>query len=314
MWAWPTYLAASAIILYSGYRLCQQADALAARWGWTRSWAGLILLATITSLPEVFTGLTSVAFANTPRIAVGDLAGSLAFNLLILGVLAIAVRRHLFQVASSGHRAAVVHSGVLILLATTLAVLAPRIPEPWFGLALLGLPLLYMGAMVDLHRRGVTPTPDGNPPQGSVLWFAWHATLIVGAAAALPYAGAAIADSTGFGRTFVGGLFVAISTSLPELAVTIAAWRIGAPDLALGNLIGSNLFDMAILGIDEAAYPGPLLAVIETGHIALLVVALAMTALVWLGLRYPQRVSGRGVGAAIVGLYLVAQVVSFRGP
>lgn len=312
LWAWLLYVGASAVILDSGYRLCRETDALAARWGWTRSWAGLVVLATVTSLPELFTGLSSVTVAGTPRIALGDVAGSLAFNLAILGVLAIAVRRHLFQVAGPGHLAAVRQAAFLTLVATGIAVAAPWLGRPWLGLALLPLPLLYGLVMWDLHRKGTVPRTEAQASrEGSVVRLAWQAVLVVAAAGALPYAGAAIADATGLGRTFVGGLLIAASTSLPELAVTLAAWRIGAPDLAIGNLVGSNLFDVALLGIDEAFYTGPLLANVEAGHVVLLAASLAMTALVWLGLRHPLRVSGRVVGGAIVLLYVAAQAVAF---
>lgn len=304
------YVGASAVILDSGYRLCRETDALATRWGWTRSWAGLVVLATVTSLPELFTGLSSVTVADTPRIALGDVAGSMAFNLAVLGVLAMVTRRRLFQIAGPGHLAAVRQAAFLTLVATGLAVVAPWMAQPWLGLTLLPLPFLYGLAMWDLQRKSVVPRSEDPPQEGSLVRLAWQAVLIVAAAGALPYAGAAIADATGLGRTFVGGLLIAASTSLPELAVTLAAWRIGAPDLAIGNLVGSNLFDVAILGIDEAFYAGPLLASVEAGHLVLFAAALAMTALVWLGLHHPLRVSGRVVGAAIVLLYVGAQAVS----
>lgn len=310
MWAWPLYGAASAAILYSGFRLCKETDALAARWGWTRSWAGLVLLATVTSLPELLTGISSVTVADTPRIALADVAGSLVFNLAILAVLAVVVRRRLFQVANPGHGAAATYATLLAAAATLAVLAAPWLPLAGGGLVLLLFPALYAVAMWDLHRRGLAPATEAAEG-GSTLRLLAHALVIVAAAGALPYAGAEIADETGLGRTFVGGLFIAFSTSLPELAVTVAAWRIGAPDLALGNLLGSNLFDVAILGVDEAFYQGPLLANAEPGHLALFGGAVAMSGLAWLGLRLPQRVSGRLVGAAMLAVYGAVQLVAF---
>lgn len=312
MWAWALYGAASAVILYSGYHVCRETDALATRRGWTRSWAGLVVLATVTSLSELFTGLSAVRLADAPRIAVADVAGSLAFNLLILGVLAMAARRHLFQVSSPSHRVAIAYAATAAGLAAVAVVAWPRLPTaatPWLLLAFLPL---YLAVMWDLHRRGVAPetAPEGIP--GGAFRLVAHAVVLVVASGALPYAGAAIADSTGLGRTFVGGLLVAASTSLPEVAVTLAAWRLGAPDLAVGNLIGSNLFDVAILAVDEAAYAGPLLQTTEDGHAALFAAAAGMAALAWIGFRWPAKASGRLLGAAMVMTYLAAQVFAYE--
>ena len=78
--------------------------------------------------------------------------------------------------------------------------------------------------------------------------------LVVGAAIWLPEIGAGIARQTGLGEALVGSLFIAITTSLPEIAVSIAAVRIGALDLAISNILGSNLFNLLILGLDDAFY------------------------------------------------------------
>lgn len=311
--AWVGYLATSGAILLSGFRLCRETDALASRRGWTRSWAGLVLLATITSIPELLTGVSSVVLANTPRIAFGDVVGSLAFNLLILGGLAVVGRRHIFQLASPHHLPAVVYAGLLTAYALACTVAAPQLPASLGGAALLALLAAYLAVMWDLHRRGLAPSQGDGQPHGSMGLLLLNAAILIVAAAALPYVGAAIADGSGLGRTFVGGAFVAVSTSLPEVAVTLAAWRIGAPDLAIGNLVGSNLFDLAILGIDEALYPGSLLVVAEPGHLSLLGAALVMTGLLWLGLRWPRQVSGRLVGAIILALFLGAQAISYLG-
>lgn len=312
MWDWPLYGLASAAILVSGFLLCREVDSLAARLGWTRGWAGLVVLATITSLPELFTGLSSVTIANTPRIAIGDVAGSLAFNLAILGVLAVAVRRPLFQATDPGHRHTALHALGLSAAVLALALAAGRVPHAVLAWAPWTLPVLYGLSMRRLHRLGVvTEAAPGAEARGSLGALLLHATILVAAASILPFAGAGIADSTGLGRTFVGGLIVAVSTSLPEVAVTMAAWRLGAPDLAVGNLLGSNLVDVAILGADDMVYAGALMSSSESGHVALFATATAMTALLWGALRWPSRASGRLVGVALVLLYVAAQALSF---
>ncbi len=82
---------------------------------------------------------------------------------------------------------------------------------------------------------------------------------MVGAGVWLPFVGADLADAMGWQRSFVGSLFVACATSVPELVVTIAALRFGAVNMAIANLLGSNLFDILILAVDDIFYrKGPI--------------------------------------------------------
>ena len=81
------------------------------------------------------------------------------------------------------------------------------------------------------------------------------AALVVGAAIWLANSGDRIAETMGLEASFVGTQFLAFSTSLPELATSFAAVRLGAPDLAIGNILGSNVFNMGfILFLDDVAF------------------------------------------------------------
>lgn len=107
------------------------------------------------------------------------------------------------------------------------------------------------------------------------------------AAMALPWLGGQIARTTGLGETFVGTLFIALSTSLPEVVVSFAAARIGALDLAVGNLFGSNLFNIAILGLDDLLFtPGPLFGAVSRLHLIPAVGAMTMTGIAIVGLTF----------------------------
>lgn len=116
---------------------------------------------------------------------------------------------------------------------------------------------------------------------------------MVAAALWLPRLGAELARQTGLGQAFVGSLFVAITTSLPEIVVSLAAVRIGALDLGIGNVLGSNLFNLLILGLDDAFYrQGCLLADAGASH-SVAVVAIAMrNGLFLIGLTYKVMTKG----------------------
>ena len=101
----------------------------------------------------------------------------------------------------------------------------------------------------------------------AVTRYSGAAGIVVGAALWLPFVGKSIAEPMGWHQSFVGTIFIAFATSVPEIAVTIGALRIGAIDMAIGNLLGSNLFDILILAIDDILYlPGPILSYVSPSH------------------------------------------------
>ena len=117
--------------------------------------------------------------------------------------------------------------------------------------------------------------------------YGLHALIVVGAALFLPYFGKFIAEYSGLGNTFFGTLFLAATTSLPELVVSISALRMGALDMAVGNLFGSNIFNIFILGIDDLFYrDGSLFSNIEQSHLVSILTVIAMTSVAMIGLLF----------------------------
>jgi cation:H+ antiporter len=144
----------------------------------------------------------------------------------------------------------------------------------------------------------------------------FHAGVIIGAGIWLPFIGSRIAEETGWGTTFVGNLLIAASTSLPEIATSFAALRLAAPDLAIANLFGSNLFDIAILAIDDLAYTrGPLLADVSFHHLFSAIAALIMTGIGITGLIYRTEKKAWATmswdGIALLTLYLLNAYLLF---
>ena len=120
--------------------------------------------------------------------------------------------------------------------------------------------------------------------------YAVNALIVIGAAVFLPYFGEHIAAQTGLGNSFFGTLFLAAATSLPELVVSMAALRIGALDMAVGNLLGSNVFNIFILAIDDVFYrEGSLFKAISPAHLLSVFFTIIMTAVVGLGLLFKPK-------------------------
>lgn len=320
------FAACFGVIAVAGSGLVRAAEAIAQAVGWTRSWVGLILLATVTSLPELVTGIASVTVAEAPDIAVGDVLGSAVFNLALLFLLdALCRREPLYAVTSANHvfSAAL---GIILLGVVTFALLVPEPLRPpqilHFSSSSLVVILIYFASarlvFAMEHRARVAGASSGAAGRQEVPIRALlvSSSLVFAAGAALPFAGSAVADSMGWTESFVGTLFVAMATSVPEMVVTIAAVRSGSVDMAVGGLLGSNLFDMLILAIDDLFYTGgPLLAAVAPVHALSAVSAIVMSATVIAGLSY--RPIGRVLGTVswisilLFALYVTNVVVMF---
>lgn len=297
------FVVCSALIVGAGIRLSRYGDILAEKTGLGTTWVGLLLLATVTSLPELVTGASSVLLFDVPDIAAGDVIGSCLFNLVILAMLDI---RHPVPLSARIHQGHVLSAGfgVVQLGLVALAIVAgSHVPViGWVAVPSLFFVLVYVAAvrMVSAYERGrVAAIADELSGEvryrdvtlrHAVLQFASAAVVLVAAAGLLPGLAERLSALTGLEQSFVGSMFVAISTSLPEVVVSLAAARIGAVDMAAANLFGSNLFNVAILGLDDVLYVrGSLLAAIQPAHLITLSGAIVMTGIAIIGLTVRAR-------------------------
>jgi len=326
---WLQFAAITAVIVFAGFNLSKYGDVIAEKTGMGRTWVGVILMASVTSLPELITGVSSVAIFDLPNIAIGDVLGSCMFNLLIIALLdvltgptPITAKAHQGQVLAAGF-------GVLLLGIAAIGVIAgSRLPAVgWVGVYSLAFLLIYLLAMrmvflfekrrvaALIRETAEAAKYDKITLRQALLNYAGNALLVIAAATYLPHLADQIAVATGLGRTFVGTIFVALSTSLPELVVSIAAVRLDATDMVFGNLLGSNLFNMAILAIDDLLYvKGPILADASPAHLVTANAAMAMTAIAVIGLTY--RVSKKRLyfawdSWALVAVYIFAVAVVY---
>ncbi|MEZ5664344.1 MAG: sodium:calcium antiporter [Burkholderiaceae bacterium] len=304
MIVWLELLVCLVVIGWAGYRLSLYGDMIAEKLGWSRSWMGVAMVASVTSLPELVTGVSAVGLAQAPDIAAGDVFGSCAFNLLLIVIIDF-----LHQQESVYTRARVGHTlsagfGVILIGFVAMNLLMPAQGAlPAIGHVGLYTPiilLVYALAMRTLYRYEQMqdlPTAEVAPPRyqqttltQAVRGYALAAALVVAAGLWLPFVGRAIAQAMGWGESFVGTLLVAAVTSLPEAVVALAALRLGALDMALGNLFGSNLFNMVVLAVDDLFYrPGPLLAAVSPAHAVSALSAMVMSGIAIVGLFYRPR-------------------------
>lgn len=311
MLIWLQLLLSLAIIAYAGYYLSRYGDIIADKTGMSASWVGLLLLSTATSLPELVTGLSSVTVAGTPDIAVGDVLGSTVFNLTILVMLDALYRKEtMYSRAAQGHILSA-SLGTLLIAFTGFSLLLER-----GGMSLsighigaytpliVAVYLMSMRAVYSYERRTLSAYTEESAERypevtlrSAIKGYAQAALAVVLAGSWLPFVAKDLSEMMGWGQSFVGTLLVAAVTSAPEAAVTVSALRIGALDMAIANLLGSNLFDIVILAIDDLFYSkGPLLAHVDSSHALTALTAVMMSTLVIVGLVF------RPQGRVVLGL------------
>ena len=304
---WLAFLvfgAGAAALVRLGVALAGTGDVLAERTGLGRLFVGTLLVAFATSLPEVATDVTAAA-AGAPDLAVGDLFGSSMANMAILAIIDLRHRGSVWPSVELGH-ARVASVGIVLTSLAVLGILTPPgITLGWVGLDTILIGALYVAAVAWFRRMpamsrlgpgsdgvallepiGLEDSPGRVPLRAVIVRFCLAAAGILVVAPAVSLAVKQIAQASGIGETFLGATLLAVTTSLPELVVALAAVKIGAHDLAVGNLFGSNAVNMLVLVLVDLAYvKGPLLAAVDPSQVtaavgAILLMALAVAAII----------------------------------
>ncbi len=331
---WIKFLLSLVIILFAGTKLAHYGDIIAEKTGLGRVWIGLVLLAAVTSMPELVTGVSSTALIKSPDLALGTLLGSCLYNLTILAVLDVLHRGTPILSAVRGSHIISAGMGVLLISIAAVSILAGEEFSGW-ALGWVSIPsivilILYLTAARQIFRierknqsesPQVAPSSDEDPSlRGVYLKFALVATAIIGAGIWLSFIGDEIAQVTGWGTSFVGSLFLAITTSMPELVVTVAAVRMGAIDMAIADILGANMLDIVgIFWADLFYTRGPILfqprAVVSKTHLITAALVAVMSLLVIVGLKFRQQrktfITFSWYSPLLIGLYLLGAYAWF---
>lgn len=325
--AWLQFAVCTLLIGYAGVKLSRYGDIIAEKTGMGGTWAGLVLLATVTSLPELITGVSSVTIAHAPNIAIGDALGSCVFNLLLIVILDYLHRgESVYRRAHQGHILSAGFGIILIGFVAFNLLLGNKGDGLSFGHVGLYTPIIllfyllamrvvfrYQKEQMAAHASGTAEQYPGVTLTQATRGYVLAALVVVAAGLWLPFIGSTLAEVMGWHKTFVGTLFIAFTTSVPELVVTVSALRIGALDMAIANLLGSNLFDIAIIAVDDLFYSkGPILSQVSPLHAMSAVSAIIMTGTAIVGLIYrPAGKVLKTVGWASMFLFSVYLVNAY---
>jgi len=290
----------AAVIVVAGTKLAHFGDVIGHWTGLGRTLVGVVLLAAATSMPEFAVDCSS-AYIGLLDQGVGDLLGSSLMNLLILGLLDMVFhpRGRMLNRLGAAHA----FSATMSLILTTIVLLclmlhAPLIPGLRISAGSIALLLTYVLLMRliyfdEKHAQRMNESKGdealdlpGISLRHATLGYLVCTAAIFGAAPFLASTAGVLADETGLGGTFIGTTLLALCTSLPEAVTTWAALRMGAYDMAVGNIFGSNTFNMAIIPAVDLFYNGSLFASVSPVHAVTATMVLLVTGVAMLGLLY----------------------------
>lgn len=362
LWINIAVFTVSAIVVWiAGTRLARYADKIAVVTGIGHAAVGLVLLAGITSLPEVAVSLAS-ASTNNPAMAVNNLLGSIAMQIAILAMAdALIGRRALTVVAGSSVVLLQVAMNVLLLALFAAAVAVGDMSLFHVGIWSWGLLGMYVFAIwkisnsQDRHlwiaqktaqqredqkkkedrKKAERSKREKNAAQGQatdtnqpddanvdvplktlLIKTAIGALAILVAGYLLSRTGDAIAVQTGLGQSFVGAVFIAISTSLPEASSVVSAVKLRRFEMAISDIFGTNLFNIGLVFLVDAVYPGgPVLNEVGTFSLLAALIGAVLAAIYMIGLleRRDRTVAKMGIDSIAVllayigGLFMLYQ-------
>ena len=312
------FLLGIVLIIVGANYLTEGASTLARRMGLSPLVVGLTIVAFGTSAPELIVSLMSALKGNAD-IAMGNVIGSNIFNILAIGGVTALVAPITITQSTIRREIPLMLLSFLVLFFLSYDTIfagtagtTENILSRGEGLTLLGFFLIFLTYTFAIAKDAPDdPHADHTPIRSYPLWLL--VLFILGGLAALIYGGdlfvssaSSIARTFGMSESFIGLTIVAAGTSLPELATSVAAALKKQPEIAVGNIVGSNIFNIFfILGVSSTITPIRIGGVTALDFLVMIVAGLMLYIFAVL---FGQRVVKRGEGA-ILALSFIAYTV-----
>lgn len=302
------FCASTVVIALAGTRLAKVADQLADLSGMGEALFGAMLLGSATSLPGIITSVVA-ASNNHAELAISNAIGGIAAQTFFLSIADIA-----YSKANLEHAAASFSNlmqGVLLLALLSFILVGMSAPEvtvwhihPFSALMLImyiaGSKLISKARYKPMWKPRETYQTVKDEPNEAYLHnlslprvivkFAFLVVMVGGAGYLVAKSGIAIVENTNLSESFVGSLFTAVATSLPELIVSVALVRQKALTLAVGNIIGGNTFDILFVAFADVAYTkGSILHALTSQQVFFMALTMMMTSVVIMGLLHREK-------------------------
>lgn len=297
--AWLIFITSALIVILAGIRLTRYADVFCDKLNLGRALIGVILLGLITSLPEAVTSIIAVLSFDAADLAIGNLLGSNTFNPLLIVVMDMMYRDG--SVTNAVHRSGSYQIAGLFSIFLTGVVIAEIWMAQSFSVTVWGpvslgtllIAAIYIFGLRYMQVKGVNVDPGVVLPENQAKMsltevcckLLFSAVVVVVAAFWLTRSANALAAATGLGQNFFGTIFLAFVTSLPEMVVTLSALKLGSLDLAVGNIMGSNMANVFLVALVGLFSSDPILASVSPDHIITGIIGILMVGIALMGIR-----------------------------
>lgn len=291
---WFEFIVCASLLAYFAYNLCKEGLILSEKTNIDKGIIGMFFLAIATSFPEIVTASTAVYSLGRIGLGYGDIVGSVIVNLMILVALdySYGKGRMLLKVSSITRL-----SGVFVLIISFILLISAVLrfsgivlpAVKWVGFESVLIVAVYFIYLKVLRRSSLNNSEHIYNSVKDPFWKIWLKFIlllivVILLGVWLAKVGEKIVANTSLTQTFTGTLLLGFVTSLPEIIVSFAALKAGSVDMAVGNIIGSNLFDVSIIPfLDLLSKRGPILGMLTSGQILATSFVLILSALVLIG-------------------------------
>lgn len=255
------YLVLAALVVFLSVRLSYYVDCLDKKTSLSGAFIGGVMLAAVTSLPELFTSLTAVLVLDQPQLVQGNVLGSNIFNLCVIGGLMLFTSKQYQKTKIAKSHASTLFFCIVMYVCVLIAMVFPyEVGFDFFKVNVMSIVILIVYA-INVKMMGKDDSGDDDETidialsvkQISIRFMLYSIALVV-VSILLTQVTDKIATELQLGATVAGAIFLGVATSLPELSASINLVRMGNFNASFGNIVGSNLFNFIILCFGDVLY------------------------------------------------------------
>jgi len=312
------YILLAVATVFFSVKLASYVDMLDRKTDLSGAFIGGVMLAAVTSLPELFTSMTAVFVLDKPSLVQGNVMGSNIFNLSILGVLMMVSHKKFMQAKVAKSNSFSLLFGIIMYICaiaalnfnTDINILGFHVDI--FTILLIVIYAISVKLMNDDDSGDSDEMADiALTVQQIVLRFIVFALLLVGASIILTQVSDKLTQELAIGSTVGGAIFLGVATSLPELSASVSLVRMNNFNASIGNIVGSCVFNFMILCFADILYTGSGIYTYDQEAIIFAVCGIVASVITYLGLKYKQSsLFVYFAGAGIVMMYVLSIILS----
>lgn len=251
------YAVVAALVVLFSIKCATYVDLMDKKTNLSGAFIGGVILAAVTSLPELFTSITAVVVVNNPELIIGNVLGSNLFNLAALCTLILFTTRYFSKASIAKSHTTTLTSTLILYVVLVVAVIFGKsfsiFTVDITSVIILVVYVISLRLMAGDDSAGSDDDTDNSDLTAKqvVIRFILMALGLVGSSILITYVTDIIADTYQLNASLAGALFLGVATSLPELTSSITLIKKRNYNATMGNIVGSNLFNLTIMVVGD---------------------------------------------------------------